>query len=61
VLSQIAVLDDGVDYTNPILGGCFGDGCHISFGYDFVGDAFTGENTPVPKDDVCKRFSLDSA
>ncbi|GAA5979678.1 hypothetical protein JCM5350_003809 [Sporobolomyces pararoseus] len=49
---KIAVLDDGVDYTNPILGGCFGSGCHISFGYDFVGDAFTGENTPVPKDDV---------
>ncbi|GAA5913639.1 uncharacterized protein JCM6883_004034 [Sporobolomyces salmoneus] len=49
---KIAVLDDGVDYTNPILGGCFGRGCHISFGYDFVGDDFTGENTPVPKEDV---------
>ncbi|GAA6060985.1 hypothetical protein JCM10212_000671 [Sporobolomyces blumeae] len=45
---KIAVLDDGVDFTNPILGGCFGPGCHISFGYDFVGDDFTGDNTPVP-------------
>lgn len=52
------MLDDGVDYTNPILGGCFGSGCHISFGYDFVGDAFTGENTPVPKDDVCELSRL---
>ncbi|GAA5857730.1 hypothetical protein JCM1840_000887 [Sporobolomyces johnsonii] len=48
---KIAVLDDGVDYTNPILGGCFGSGCHISFGYDFVGDNYTGYNAPVPDAD----------
>jgi subtilisin family serine protease len=23
----------------------------VAYGYDFVGDAFTGENTPVPDDD----------
>ncbi|GAA5921646.1 hypothetical protein JCM3775_001744 [Rhodotorula graminis] len=48
---KIAVLDSGVDYTNPILGGCFGPGCHISFGYDFCGDNYNGDNTPVPDDD----------
>ena len=48
---KVAVIDSGVDYTNPILGGCYGSGCHISFGYDLVGDDYTGGNTPVPDDD----------
>lgn len=43
---KIVVIDEGVDYTHPILGGCFGSGCQISFGYDFAGDAFNGYNTP---------------
>lgn len=37
----------GVDYRNPILGGCFGPDCHISLGYDFVGGTFDGTNSPV--------------
>lgn len=45
---KIGVIDSGVDYTNSILGGCFGPGCHVSFGYDLVGDAYSGSNTPVP-------------
>jgi subtilisin family serine protease len=49
--TQIVVVDEGVDYTNPILGGCFGPGCQISFGYDFVGDNFSGTNAPVPDSD----------
>ncbi|GAA5924678.1 hypothetical protein JCM10213_000413 [Rhodosporidiobolus nylandii] len=48
---KIAVLDNGVDYTNPILGGCFGSGCHISFGHAFVDDSYTGVETPVESDD----------
>ncbi|GAA6003704.1 uncharacterized protein JCM10292_000694 [Rhodotorula paludigena] len=48
---KIAVLDGGLDYTNPILGGCFGEGCHISFGYDFVGDDYDGDNSPTPSED----------
>ncbi|EKD18523.1 uncharacterized protein L3040_007454 [Drepanopeziza brunnea f. sp. 'multigermtubi'] len=48
---KIAVIDTGVDYTHPALGGCFGPGCVVSYGYDFVGDNFTGDNTPVPDDD----------
>lgn len=35
---KVGILDTGVDYTNPILGGCFGPGCHISFGGDFTTD-----------------------
>lgn len=49
--TQIVVVDEGVDYTNPILGGCFGPGCQISFGYDFVGDNYIGTNAPVPDSD----------
>lgn len=32
----IAVVDTGVDYTHPDLGGCFGEGCKVAAGYDFV-------------------------
>lgn len=48
---KIGVIDGGVDYTRPALGGCFGPGCKIAGGYDFVGDSFTGSNTPVPDND----------
>uniref|UniRef100_A0A0K3CFE5 BY PROTMAP: gi/472583139/gb/EMS20793.1/ subtilisin-like protease [Rhodosporidium toruloides NP11] gi/647397360/emb/CDR40336.1/ RHTO0S05e01794g1_1 [Rhodosporidium toruloides] n=1 Tax=Rhodotorula toruloides TaxID=5286 RepID=A0A0K3CFE5_RHOTO len=48
---KIVVVDEGVDYTNPLLGGCFGPGCQISFGYDFVGDNYIGTNAPVPDSD----------
>lgn len=48
---KIGVIDGGVDYTRPALGGCFGNGCKIAGGYDFVGDAYDGSNTPVPDAD----------
>lgn len=48
---KIAVIDTGVDFRHPSLGGCFGQGCKISFGYDFTGDqgdpAFPGSPTPL--------------
>jgi len=34
----IAVIDTGVDYTHSDLGGCFGLGCKVAGGYDFVND-----------------------
>lgn len=40
-----------VDYKHPDLGGCFGPGCLVSTGYDFVGDNFTGSNIAVPGPD----------
>ncbi|KAJ5100413.1 hypothetical protein N7456_006465 [Penicillium angulare] len=35
---RVAVVDDGVDYKHPALGGCYGDPdkCLISFGYDLI-------------------------
>ncbi|KAL3419622.1 Minor extracellular protease vpr 12 [Phlyctema vagabunda] len=47
----IGVIDTGVDYKHPALGGCFGPGCKVVAGYDLVGDAYTGSNTPVPDAD----------
>ncbi|KAM5356959.1 hypothetical protein ACJ41O_003605 [Fusarium nematophilum] len=35
---KIGIIDTGVDYNHPDLGGCFGPGCVISYGYDFVDD-----------------------
>jgi subtilisin family serine protease len=35
---KVAVIDTGVDYTHPDLGGCFGSGCRVVGGYDFVND-----------------------
>ncbi|CAI6089470.1 unnamed protein product [Clonostachys chloroleuca] len=48
---KVAVIDTGVDYKHPALGGCFGDGCLVSGGHDFVGDNYSGRNDPVPDDD----------
>lgn len=40
-----------VDYNHPALGGCFGKGCLVSFGYDLVGDEYNGGNQPNPDSD----------
>jgi minor extracellular serine protease Vpr len=53
---RVAVMDTGIDYNHPDLGGpCFGPGCRVVTGYDFVGDAFNASdpnnNTPMPDDD----------
>ncbi|RDW71221.1 hypothetical protein BP6252_07784 [Coleophoma cylindrospora] len=47
----IGIVDTGVDYTHPALGGGFGPGYKVVTGYDLVGDAYTGDNTPVPDPD----------
>ncbi|KAG0046827.1 hypothetical protein BGZ83_008005 [Gryganskiella cystojenkinii] len=33
---NVGVIDTGVDYTHEALGSCYGPGCKIAFGYDFV-------------------------
>ena len=33
---RVAVIDSGIDYTHPALGGCFGPGCLVTHGYDWV-------------------------
>ncbi len=35
---KIGIIDTGIDYTHPDLGGCFGLGCKVVDGYDFVND-----------------------
>ncbi|KAK7917974.1 peptidase S8/S53 domain-containing protein [Apiospora marii] len=47
---RIAMMDSGVDYTHPSLGGCFGPGCLVEGGWDFVGDAPAGGD-PEPDAD----------
>ncbi|KAJ7767725.1 subtilisin-like protease [Mycena metata] len=44
-------IDTGVDYTHKYLGAGFGPGFKVAGGYDLVGDAYTGANTPVPDAD----------
>jgi minor extracellular serine protease Vpr len=52
---KVAIMDTGIDYNNPDLGGCFGPGCRVFTGWDFVGDAYNADSssllyspTPVP-------------
>ncbi|WP_018963631.1 S8 family serine peptidase [Coprothermobacter platensis] len=42
----VALIDTGVDYTHPDLGGCFGPTCKVIGGYDF------GDNDNDPMDQV---------
>ncbi|KAF9336901.1 hypothetical protein BG006_007009 [Podila minutissima] len=44
---KIGIIDSGVDYTHPALGGCFGPGCKVAYGTDLVGDdGRTPDNDP---------------
>lgn len=35
---RVVVVDCGVDYKHPALGGCFGEGCLVEFGYNLIDD-----------------------
>ena len=37
---KVGIIDTGIDYDHPDLGGCFGEDCRVQYGYDFVGDAY---------------------
>ncbi|KAI8971818.1 peptidase S8/S53 domain-containing protein [Mycotypha africana] len=56
----VGVLDTGIDYNHPALGGGFGKGFKVIKGYDLVGDAYTGQNTPKPDDDPLDNCGADS-
>ncbi|KAH9208397.1 peptidase S8/S53 domain-containing protein [Leptodontidium sp. 2 PMI_412] len=47
----VAVIDTGVDWTHPALGGGYGPGFKIEGGYDFVGDWFDIEEDNDPYDE----------
>src|SRR3954467_7933520 len=42
---KVGVIDSGIDYTHPDLGGCFGAGCKVAGGFDFVGDSYDSNST----------------
>ena len=53
---HVAVIDSGIDYDHPDLGGCFGRGCRVTNGYDLVGDDYDEDESdptwqPVPHPD----------
>src|SRR5690554_7975268 len=52
---NMTLTDTGIDYKHPALGGCFGRGCKVAYGYDFVGDDYDNGNpekdTPKPDKD----------
>lgn len=48
---RIGIVDSGVDYTHPALGGCFGEGCLVSYGWDLTGDNYFPPNSPEPDAD----------
>jgi minor extracellular serine protease Vpr len=48
---RVAIMDTGIDYTHPDLGGCFGPGCRVETGFDFVGDDFDFDRPTQPNDD----------
>ncbi|KAF5243406.1 hypothetical protein FANTH_8228 [Fusarium anthophilum] len=48
---KVAVVDTGIDYKHPALGGCFGPKCLVSFGTDLVGDKYDGFNAVYPDED----------
>jgi hypothetical protein len=49
---KVGIVDTGMYYKHPALGGCIGAGCRVASGWDFVGDDFTGpRTTPVPDED----------
>lgn len=73
----IAVVDSGIDYLHPSLGGGFGEGFKVQSGWDFVGDNYSTSSPDVlfPDDDPidclghgkcaecddCVKFLCDSA
>lgn len=54
---RVAIMDTGLDYDHPDLGGCFGPGCRVVQGWDFVGDHYNNDAadpnySPVPVPDA---------
>lgn len=54
---KVAVIDTGLDYNHPDLGGCFGPSCRVFTGWDFVGDDYDANDSnptynPVPSPDA---------
>jgi subtilisin family serine protease len=44
---KVAIIDSGVDYNHPALGGKFGPGQKIAFGRNYVDDGQGGPDDPI--------------
>jgi len=53
---KIGIVDSGVDYTHPDLGGCFGPGCLVSYGYDLIGGPYLGQGPGSDDDPMDECF-----
>lgn len=47
----VCIIDTGIDYTHPSLGGCFGDNCKVIAGYNFCANNDCTEQSSDPLDD----------
>lgn len=54
---QIAILDTGVDYRHPSLGGGFGPGFKIAGGYSFLQDDWAGQEAIESPDPISTCLS----
>ncbi|KAJ3096644.1 hypothetical protein HDU97_005706 [Phlyctochytrium planicorne] len=54
---KVAIIDTGIDYNHEALGGGFGPGYKVSFGYDLVGDDYELNKAPVPDADPLDNCS----
>ncbi|KAG0335861.1 hypothetical protein BG004_008292 [Podila humilis] len=50
---KVGIVDSGVDYSHPALGGCFGKGCRVRYGWDFVGDDVENAKSDSDPMDQC--------
>ncbi|KAJ3098559.1 hypothetical protein HDU97_003942 [Phlyctochytrium planicorne] len=58
---KVAIIDSGVYHEHPALGGGFGPGHKIAFGYDLVGDKYVDETShPEPDSDPLDNCSTES-
>ena len=48
---KVAIMDTGIDYNHPDLGGGFGPGHRVVGGYDFVGNEYTGGDEKILPDE----------
>lgn len=50
---KVGIIDTGIDYHHPDLGGGFGPGFKVAYGWDFVGDAYNAAtgSPPIPDPD----------
>ncbi|KAI9331783.1 peptidase S8/S53 domain-containing protein [Zopfochytrium polystomum] len=56
---KVAIIDSGVYYKHAALGGCFGPGCKVAFGFDLLGESFSASNLTLnPDNDPIDNCSL---